>query len=133
MTQASVLRTSSTGFVERRSMSGYQCRAFASVWLMRSPSCTSACWMCRGFLSSWRYSVSCWSFRWRPNQVFHQKRKGMRTMSHPVAKKRSFWVRDMLRLAGASATMLPFRPSRGSGVGREASGLDGHGVPENKL
>src|SRR5579862_2227538 len=65
---------------------------------MRSPSWTRACWMWRGFFSSCRYSVSCWSERWRPNQVFHQNRNGMSTMSHPVVKKRIFWVRDMLRL-----------------------------------
>ena len=40
----------------------------------------------------------CWSERWRPNQVFHQKRNGMRTMSHPVTKKRIFWLRGIERL-----------------------------------
>src|SRR5580692_10104463 len=65
--------------------------------------------MCRGFLSSWRYSVICRSERCLPNQVFHHNRKGMRTISQPVAKKRIFWVRDIERLglgetAGSSVT-----------------------------
>src|SRR5580658_4867987 len=54
--------------------------------------------MCRGFLASCRYSVSCWSERCRPNHVFHQNRNGIRTINQPVAKKRIFWVRDMERL-----------------------------------
>src|ERR1700685_4473911 len=75
---------------------------------MRSPNCTSACWMWRGFLSSWRYSVICCSERCRPNHVFHQNRNGMRTMSHPVAKKRIFWVRDVERLGLDSGVAEPF-------------------------
>jgi hypothetical protein len=31
----------------------------------------------------------------RPNQVFHQKRNGIRQINQAVTKKRSFWVRDM--------------------------------------
>src|SRR5215469_6269853 len=54
--------------------------------------------MWRGFLLSWRYSMSCWSDRCRPNHVFHQKRKGIKTMSHPVTKKRIFCVREIERL-----------------------------------
>jgi hypothetical protein len=82
---------------------------------MRSLICTRACWMCRGFLSSWRYSVNCWSERCRPNQVFHQNRNGMRTISQPVAKKRIFCVRDIKRL-GLGTTV-----STGAGVGTELS------------
>ena len=74
---------------------------------MRSPNCTSACWMCRGFLSSWRYSVICGSERWRPNQVFHQKRNGISTISQPVAKNRIFCVRDMPRLGLGSSPAQP--------------------------
>src|SRR5208282_5939682 len=62
---------------------------------MRSPTCTSACWMCRGFFVSCKYSANCWSESLRPNQVFHQKRNGIRQISHATRKKRSFWVRDM--------------------------------------
>src|SRR5258708_35452089 len=51
--------------------------------------------MWRGLLASCRYSFSCWSESLRPNQVFHQKRNGIRQISHAVRKKRSFWVRDM--------------------------------------
>ncbi len=80
---------------------------------MRSLICTSACWMCRGFLSSWRYSVSCWSERWRPNQVFHQNRNGMRTMSQPVAKNRIFWVRDIERLGLVCGAAPPSEPACG--------------------
>src|SRR5579872_812484 len=54
--------------------------------------------MWRGFLSSCRYSVICWSERWRPNQVFHQNRNGISTISQPVTKNRSFCVGEMLRL-----------------------------------
>src|SRR5215475_10140188 len=43
-------------------------------------------------------------------QVFRQKRNGMRTMSHPVVKKRIFWVRDMERLglSAVSGVLLSF-------------------------
>src|SRR5258708_2744822 len=51
--------------------------------------------MWRGFLASCRYSFNCWSESLRPNHVFHQKRNGIRQISHAVRKKRSFWVRDM--------------------------------------
>src|SRR5438093_106460 len=44
MTQALVLRTSSTGCEERRISSGYQRVAAGSRRPMRSPNCTSACW-----------------------------------------------------------------------------------------
>ena len=71
--------------------------------------------MWRGFLSSCKYSFNCWSDRCRPNQVFHQNRNGMRTMSHPVVKKSIFWVRDMLRLGFGVV-----EPS-GVGVGVEVS------------
>src|ERR1700676_2349958 len=88
MTQASVLRTSSTGCAAKRTNSGYQPAAVASRWARRSPNCTRACWMWRGCLSSFRYSTICWSESWRPNQVFHQNKKGMRTISQAVKKKR---------------------------------------------
>ena len=48
ITQASVLRTSSRGFEASRTRSGYQRAALGSCRLMRWPSCTMACWMCRG-------------------------------------------------------------------------------------
>src|SRR5208282_2578509 len=65
--------------------------------------------MWRGFFVSCRYSVNCWSESLRPNQVFHQKRKGIRQMSQAVTKKRSFWVRDMPGLGGIA--------SAGTGIG----------------
>jgi hypothetical protein len=39
----------------------------------------------------------------------------MRTMSHPVAKKRSFWVRDMERLGFGSAVVCA-EADCGSGI-----------------
>ena len=54
---------------------------------MRSPNCTSACWMWRGCLSSLRYSRIFVSERWRPNQVLHQNRNGMSTISQATRKK----------------------------------------------
>src|SRR5271157_1438955 len=51
--------------------------------------------MWRGFFVSCRYSVSCWSESLRPNQVFHQKRNGIRQISQAVTKKRNFCVRDI--------------------------------------
>ena len=60
-------------------------------------------------LVSCRYSVICWSERCRPNQVFHQNRNGMRTISQPVTKKRIFWVRDMPRLGFGSSTAAVVR------------------------
>src|ERR1039458_10278145 len=72
--------------------------------------------MWRGFLSSCRYSVNRWSDRWRPNHVFHQNRKGIRTISHPVAKKRIFWVRDIERLGLCSCTTEPSGVGIGTGV-----------------
>src|ERR1700734_914218 len=51
--------------------------------------------MCRGFFVSCRYSFNCWSESFRPNQVFHQNRNGIRQISHAVTKKRIFWLRDM--------------------------------------
>src|SRR6266581_3545918 len=64
---------------------------------MRSPICTNACWMWRGCLSSRRYPVSCFSESCRPNQVFHQNRNGMSTISQAVAKNRMRWPVDMRR------------------------------------
>src|ERR1700730_5798528 len=43
--------------------------------------------MWRGRLSSFRYSTICLSESWRPNQVFHQNKKGMSTISQAVRKK----------------------------------------------
>ena len=43
MTQASVLRTSSTGFEARRTTCGYHCVTLGSRRVMRSPICTRAC------------------------------------------------------------------------------------------
>src|SRR6266478_2737192 len=43
--------------------------------------------MWRGCLSSFRYSVICLSESWRPNQVLHQNRKGMSTISQATRKK----------------------------------------------
>src|ERR1700730_820121 len=59
--------------------------------------------MWRGFLVSFRYSLSCWSVSLRPNHVFHQNRKGIRQISHAVRKKRSFWVRDMPGLGSCTS------------------------------
>src|SRR5208283_993614 len=58
--------------------------------------------MCRGCFSSCKYSATCWSESWRPNQVFHQNRTGMSTISHAVRKKSSRLRADMRgrRLAG---------------------------------
>src|ERR1700726_1984098 len=71
---------------------------------MRSPSCTSACWMWRGCLSSLRYSVIFVSERWRPNQGLHQKRKGMSTISQATRKKRNRLRVDMRWGGGGPAT-----------------------------
>jgi hypothetical protein len=49
--------------------------------------------------------------------VFHQNRKGMRTISHPAAKNRIFCVRDMPRLGFGSGTGEPFVRICGSGFG----------------
>src|SRR5271165_277728 len=63
--------------------------------------------MWRGFFASCRYSVICWSERWRPNHVFHQKRNGMSTISQPVVKNRIFCVRDMECLRLDCGAMAP--------------------------
>src|ERR1700733_6743406 len=68
--------------------------------------------MWRGFLVSCRYWFTCWSESLRPNQVFHQNRKGMRQISHAVTKKRNFCMRDM-----------PGLGSGASSVGRSGIGL----------
>src|ERR1051325_2917359 len=68
--------------------------------------------MWRGFLSSCRYSVICGWYRWRPNQVFHQNRNGISTISQPVTKNSSFCVGEMLRLGLGTSW---------SGVGMEFS------------
>src|SRR5712692_661130 len=95
ITHASVLRTSSTGCAASRTISGYQRGALASCRPMRSPSCTRACWMCRGCFSSLRYSVICLSESWRPNQVFHQNRNGMSTINQAVIKNSQRFRADM--------------------------------------
>src|SRR5579864_6660237 len=69
---------------------------------MRCPSCTSACWMWRGCLSSFKYSVSCLSESWRPNQVFHQNRNGMSTISQAVTKNSKRLRVDMRWRAGGA-------------------------------
>src|SRR5580698_3099216 len=51
--------------------------------------------MWRGCFSSCRYSTICLSESCRPNQVFHQNRNGMRTISHPVAKNNNRLRVDM--------------------------------------
>src|ERR1700686_638510 len=117
MTQASVLRTSSTGSAARRTRAGYHCFDVASWRVMRSPTCTRACWMWRGFLVSCKYSVNCWSESLRPNHVFHQNRKGMRQTSLAVTKKGSVWVRDMPGLGRGCKTAQP-----SAVVGESASG-----------
>src|SRR5207302_4865918 len=94
---ASVLRTSSTGYDANRMTSGYQRVTLVSCLVRRSPICTSACWMWRGFLSSRRYSLSCLSESWRPNQVFHQNTNGINTISHAVRKNRRRLRVDMRR------------------------------------
>src|ERR1700686_2400930 len=70
--------------------------------------------MWRGFFVSCKYSVNCWSESFRPNQVFHQKRNGIRQISQAVRKKRSFWVRDMpgLRAAGRGVSIFISIPER---------------------
>src|SRR5215467_13522743 len=73
---------------------------------MRSPSCTSACCMWRGFFSSCRYSLSSVFESLRPNHVFHQNRNGISTISHAVTKKRMRWPLDMRRLAGWVAEIV---------------------------
>src|SRR4030088_3208216 len=62
---------------------------------MRSPTWTRACWMWRGCLSSFKYSVICEFERRRPNQVFHQNRKGMSTISQAATKKSNLLRVDM--------------------------------------
>src|ERR1700688_3298033 len=71
---------------------------------MRSPSWTRACWMWRGCLSSFRYSMICVSERRRPNQVLHQKRKGMSTIAHAVTEK-SNRLRVDMRWRGEAAAV----------------------------
>src|SRR5690348_4339986 len=51
--------------------------------------------MWRGFLSSCKYSLSCLSDNWRPNQVFHQNRKGISTINHAVKKNNRRWRVDI--------------------------------------
>src|SRR5208283_1315747 len=51
--------------------------------------------MCRGCFSSCKYSATCLSESWRPNQVFHQNRNGMSTISHAVRKKSSRFPVDI--------------------------------------
>src|SRR5215470_3204799 len=63
--------------------------------------------MCLGLASSRKYSVTCLSERCRPNQVFHQKRKGMSTRSHPVTKKSTRWRVDMPGRYFAGVSLTP--------------------------
>src|SRR5947207_2000592 len=58
--------------------------------------------MCRGCLSSLKYSLICVSERWRPNQVFHQNKKGISTISQATRKKRKRFRADMWRRDVAS-------------------------------
>src|ERR1700730_13249557 len=57
--------------------------------------------MWRGRLSSFRYSTICLSESWRPNQVFHQNKKGMSTISQAVRKKSRRLRVDMRCRVGA--------------------------------
>src|SRR5580704_5953694 len=81
--------------------------------------------MWRGFFVSCKYSVSCWSESLRPNQVFHQNRNGIRQISQAVTKKRSFWVRDMPGLGGASVSWAAFGLA-------DIIGKTYHGVTESR-
>src|SRR5713226_3156333 len=51
--------------------------------------------MWRGCFSSFKYTVICLSESWRPNQVFHQKRNGMRTINQAVTKNKRRFRGDM--------------------------------------
>ena len=52
---------------------------------------------------------SCLSESCRPNQVFHQNRNGIRTISQPVAKNSSRLRVDMRGLAGGWRILCPAR------------------------
>src|SRR5208337_4439864 len=80
--------------------------------------------MCRGCLSSCRYSASCLSESWRPNQVFHQNRNGIRTISHAVRKKSSRLPVDMRgrRLGGGLGGLLASDEVCGVASGRTGTG-----------
>src|SRR5689334_3626959 len=111
MTHASVLRTSSTLYVASRSRSGYHCFAVASPWDMRSPICTSACWIWRGCLSSCKYSVIFEGERCRPNHVLHQNKNGISTINHATKKnsrrlRTDMWCRGFGLAAGSAAVGL---------------------------
>src|SRR5262252_214370 len=95
--------------------------------------------MCRGCCSSLRYSAIFWSESARPNQVFHQERNGISTMSHAVRKNNRRCLVDMrCRMAGdevvsvirRSITKHPafqhaFSPDRGiTGAGTPVLRLD---------
>src|SRR5206468_6997931 len=78
--------------------------------------------MCRGCLSSLKYSLICVSERWRPNQVFHQNKKGISTISQATRKKRKRFRTDMWRREVAScedATSESFCVSSGGYGGME--------------
>src|SRR5450432_3426616 len=64
------------------------------------------------------YSPSCLSESCRPNQVFHQNRNGMSTISQPVAKNNRRLRVDMRGLAGGG-------DEAGSSVTVDVSGESG--------
>src|SRR3989442_1445963 len=74
--------------------------------------------MWRGFLSSCKYSLSCRSDNWRPNQVFHQNRNGIRTISHPMKKNKKRLRVDMRGLAAGVADSVPGDEACGGDSGR---------------
>ena len=112
MTQASVLRTSSTGSaaslptphttvsqsrpVPRDSLTHLHQRLLNVARLFRVVQIFG----------------NCWSESLRPNQVFHQKRNGIRQINHAVRKKESFWVRDMPGFLRATVTRSGVRRTR---------------------
>src|SRR5208282_831878 len=80
--------------------------------------------MCRGCFSSCRYSASCLSESWRPNQVFHQNKNGIRTISHAVRKKSSRLPVDMRGrcLSGGLEGFLASDEACGVASGRTGTG-----------
>src|SRR5690242_8130538 len=88
MIQAAVWRISMLELKEFAITCGYQRDTFCP-WVIRSPSCTSACCAWRGLLSE-KYASRSASLSLRPNQVLYQNRKGSRTSATAKSEMRRY-------------------------------------------
>src|ERR1017187_1779232 len=104
MIQAAVWRISRFGLAAAAITHGYQ-RAALRRRESRSPSCTRACWICRGLERSAKYASRSESPRERPNQVLYQNRKGNSTRASANSAIRRY-ARRPGRLCGRGLLII---------------------------